>query len=86
MMRLRDGFELAILGMVLVSCVQASLSYECRIKNIGRIVSIGVAFYSDAGCTVEVNEINWGSLPRGGYSSTTLYAKNTGTEPAPHRS
>lgn len=73
---------LALTAVVITAVVTAvTVYYVLRIRGHGRIKTIGVSAYADPDCTKLVSEIDWGTLPAGGLSQTTLYLKNTGNYP-----
>jgi len=69
-------------GIVIGSAVTfAFLSSQRAIPSSGLVVSVGVGVYSDAGCTVNVTSVDWGSVYPGESVSRVVYVKNTGNAP-----
>ena len=71
-----------LIGMVVGSAVTlAVLNVQRAIPSSGLVVAINVGVYSDAGCTLNLTSIDWGSVYPGGSVSKTIYVKNTGNAP-----
>jgi len=51
-----------------------------KIPSVGRIRAINCAVYADAACTIEVTEIDWGTLSPGDLAGLTVYIKSIGNE------
>jgi uncharacterized membrane protein YbjE (DUF340 family) len=61
-----------LVSMVVGSAVTlAVLNVQRDIPSSGMVVAVNVGVYSDAGCTLNLTSIDWGSLSR------TIYVKNT---------
>ena len=72
----------ALTAIIITAIVTAAIVYySLRIRGYGKIKTVGVDAYADLECTKIVSEINWGTIPAGGSSQTTLYLKNTGNYP-----
>jgi len=72
----------ALTAVIITAIVTAAIVYySLRIRGYGKIKTIGVEAYADLECTKKVSEINWGTIPVGGSSQTTLYLKNSGNYP-----
>ena len=73
---------LAIVGLIVTAIVVGVIVYyELRIQGTGRIKLVGTKAYSDPEGTLEISAIDWGEIPPGGYSYTTIYLKSVSTAP-----
>ena len=71
-----------LIGMVVGSAVTlAVLNVQRAIPSSGMVVAVNVGVYSDAGCTLNLTSIDWGSVYPGGSVPRTIYVKNTGNAP-----
>ena len=71
-----------LIGMVVGSAVTlAVVNVQRAIPSSGLVVAVNVGVYSDAGCTLNLTSIDWGSVYPGGSVSRTIYVKNTGNVP-----
>ena len=72
---------LAVAVGVIIGGVAAALVFQYRIKNVGRIRSVGVSFFLDEAYTEQVSSINWGEVSAGYRYGVTLYCKNVENSP-----
>ena len=71
---------LSVLALALTLSSFAALNVDQNLASSGTITtSPNIGVYSDAGCTVNLTSICWGSVAAGGSVSQTVYVKNTGT-------
>jgi len=59
----------------------AFLSSQRSIPSTGMVLAVNLGVYADAGCTVNLTSIDWGSLYPGDSASRTVYVKNSGNTP-----
>lgn len=78
-MNFKQCWGLLLALTVLVVSVGALLIAYYRVRNIGRIRSIGIGVYSDPSCTTRATEIDWGFLEPGDHVDRQLYFKNERT-------
>ncbi|MBA7483236.1 hypothetical protein ES707_18747 [subsurface metagenome] len=75
------------LGIVLVAVLAsatvaaAAMFFALRVHGTGRIKTVGLEAYADAGATQPVSEIDWGDISPGGTAVATLYLKSTSSVP-----
>ena len=73
----------AIAALVVAAIVVATVVlYALRIHATGRIKLVDLKAYADPEFTKEVSAIDWGLIPPGGLSQTTLYLKSMSTVPS----
>lgn len=73
----------AIAALVVAAVVVAAVVlFALRIHATGRIKLVGLKAYADPEGTKEVSVIDWGLIPPGGLSQTTLYLKSVSTVPS----
>jgi len=77
MNRLEKILTVTTVALAIVVVFAASLLYVThRIQNVGRIRSIGVKFYIDENCTVQLTDIYWGELQPGSVHQITSFCRN----------
>ncbi len=68
-----------LVGMAVGSAVtSAFLSQQRSIPSTGLVLAVNLGVYADAGCSVNLTAIDWGSLYPGDSASRTVYVKNSG--------
>ena len=68
--------------LIALLMVGSALAIVLQTRTLTHNIQIGggdFQFYSDAGCTIVVTTVEWGSLMRGNEVSKTLYLKNIGS-------
>jgi hypothetical protein len=75
--RLGVLIAIVITSMLLVIATAGLLTTQTVTSN-GTIAAINLGVYSDAGCTVPVTTIAWGTVTPGTQVTQTVYIKNTG--------
>ena len=71
-----------LVGMAAGSALtSAFLSQQRSIPSTGMVLAVNLGVYADAGCTVNLTAIDWGSLYPGDIASRTVYVKNSGNTP-----
>lgn len=79
----KKDYALIGLGVAVVAIVVAVvvLTITVRIPGRGRIKTVNIGVFADENCTMPVTEIDWGTIPPGGFSQAGIYIKNTGNTP-----
>jgi hypothetical protein len=79
----RNQLIVGIAAAVVVTAVVtvAVMYYSLRIRGSGRIVTVGIEAYADAGATQPVSAIDWGKISPGGAAAATIYLKSTSSVP-----
>jgi hypothetical protein len=71
-------------GMAVGSALTfAFLSSQRAIPSTGVVLAVNVGVFSDAGCTLNLTSIDWGSVNPGESVSRTIYVKDRGNAPIP---
>ena len=71
-----------LVGMAAGSALtSAFLSQQRSIPSTGLVLAVNLGVYADAGCSVNLTAIDWGSLYPGDSASRTVYVKNSGNTP-----
>ena len=71
-----------LVGMAVGSAVtSAFLSSQRSIPSTGMVLAVNLGVFADAGCSVNLTAIDWGSLYPGDSASRTVYVKNSGNTP-----
>ena len=71
-----------LVGMAVGSAVTlAVLNVQRAIPFSGMVVAVNVGVYSDAGCTLNLTSIDWGSVYPGGSVPRIIHVKNTDNAP-----
>ena len=82
MLSTRQWIGVIVLVVVATAAVTAAAMYfTLRIRGYGRIITVGLGAYADAGATQEVDVIDWGEIPPGGSSAATIYLKSNSSVP-----
>lgn len=66
------------LALSLLNPASSPLLTKSKISSGGAVKAIGVAVYSDAGCTSRLTSIDWGVLEPGENKKVTFYIQNDG--------
>jgi len=67
-----------LVGMAVGSALTfAFLTSQRAIPSAGVVLAVNVGVFSDAGCSVNLTSIDWGSVYPGESVSRTIYVKNT---------
>ncbi len=74
---------IAIVGLILTVTTAGLLSASQSVYSTGTvdITAVNVGVYSDAGCTLSLTSISWGTISPGNSVTQTIYVKNTGNTP-----
>jgi len=72
---------IALVLIVLATCVAALLTSETRIPSVGTIKTVGVEAFWDVNCTSRVTEIDWGLVEPCQHVNATIYLKNERNAP-----
>jgi hypothetical protein len=73
---------ISTIGVVLTVLAYGLIVSTKTLPSSGTIVStVNVDAYSDSACTQTLASIDWGTIPPGGFTSKTVYVKNTGDAP-----
>lgn len=75
----KEKFLIGALGAALIVVSVLLLVQTWRIRNVGRILSIGIEVYQDAGCTMKCELIDWGLMRPGDVTGVTIYVLNSQT-------
>lgn len=81
MVSIKQWVWVVIAIVVVTSVAYAAIPYLLRIRGSGRIITVGLEAYADAGATQPVSEIDWGEISPGGTAVATLYLKSTSSVP-----
>lgn len=66
------------IALSLLNPASSPLHTQSQISSGGRIKAIGVAVYSDSGCTNKLSSIDWGVLEPGENKNVIFYIRNEG--------
>ncbi len=71
---------IALVGLVLTVTTTGLLTYTQSVYSTGTVdvTAVNVGVYSDAGCTLSLTSISWGTISPGNSVTQTIYVKNTG--------
>lgn len=75
----REYGMLIVLIATIIIAVSVVLTFTTKVRNVGRISTIGLGLYSDSICTLNLTEIDWGTLSPGESAIAPCYAKNLGS-------
>jgi len=68
---------LILIGVSLTLITFATLSTSSTLSSTGSVsTTTNLGLYSDSGCTIPLNSINWGAITAGGSVTRTIYVKN----------
>ena len=70
---------LTLAGLLVTAVAVGALAYYALvIKGTGKIATIGLEIYADAGCTQGISTIDWGVVNAGSTKSIGIFVKLTG--------
>lgn len=68
----------ALIATIILAAIVVTLMLTRPISNVGKIRAIGFDVFADSACTIQLTQINWGTLAPGEMGTVTFFAKNSG--------
>ena len=74
---------IALVGLALTVTTTGLLTATQSVYSTGTVdvTAVNVGVYSDAGCTLSLTSLSWGTISPGNSVTQTVYVKNTGNTP-----
>jgi hypothetical protein len=76
------GFALVVAVVAVVPLLAFSvMQFTAQISSTAMLKAVGIGVYSDAACSTQVSQINWGVLEPGSNKTVTVYIRNESNVP-----